>query len=143
MKAKVLRFPTAEAAPQEHLYHGTPSTTLADIFGRRPAGEIDAPSYWGTARMAEAYARDMCTELGGHPCIIKVPMSLFDLGGLEVDGDAASDPKCHVIGRSARELAAEFAGTPKTWRDCLRTYESVEYGLPIEVERAWLERRDR
>jgi hypothetical protein len=52
--AKVLRFQNSKQDMTGHIYHGTPSTTLPDMFQRRKSGIAGAsdkgPSYWGRAR---------------------------------------------------------------------------------------------
>jgi hypothetical protein len=48
--AKVLRFPNSKQDMTGHIYHGTPSTTLPDMFQRRKSGIAGAsdkgPRYW-------------------------------------------------------------------------------------------------
>jgi len=84
-------------------------TGLADMFRRRKSGVVDGsdkgPSYWGSARMAEAYAKDMDIELCGRPVIIRVPLANFDPAGLRPDDEVEYELECHVLGRSKAELS--------------------------------------
>jgi hypothetical protein len=91
--------------------------------------------------MAEAYAKEMCIELGGHPVIIKVALAIFEISALMPNDAAESDPECRVLGRSEAELSRAWARRNQTWRESLDLYESAQYTLPMTVERAWVERR--
>jgi hypothetical protein len=91
--------------------------------------------------MAEAYAKEMCIELGGHPVIIKVALAIFEIYALMPNDAAESDPECRVVGRSEAELSLAWVRTNQTWRYGTDRYESVPYTLPMPVARAWVERR--
>ena len=114
---------------EEELYHGTSDLYKQDIlkFG------IQAPSYWGTAEVAEYYANEVSEEHGGNPLVVKIPLSKFDQSLLKPDLNSIGEPLTFTLRKTEEEVWEEWEQSDETWQDSLEIVESVIYDAPLKV----------
>lgn len=108
----------------EYLYHATSSDNLPMILRHG----ISAPSYWGSADIADYYAEDIEDAV-----ILRLPLSAFDPRYLEPDHASVAEPITWVIGKSEEEVQEEWEACEGTWQASLEIVSSVKYSKVIRI----------
>jgi len=104
--------------PPTNLYHGTSSIKLDSILAEGIAG----PSYWGDEFLAQEFAEERASVLGGDPIVFAVALRRFDPSLLEPNDNGEG------VAAIADENAAQVLNTNGgTWRESFEITGSVVY----------------
>lgn len=113
------------------LYHGTSTTHLASI----QASMSLASGYYGSRRIAEYYAEEVCDEVGGRPVLIGIPIERFDCLKLAFDRNSLDEPLTYTLGVSEEDVWDEWqAAEQQDWLACYNIVESVRYNGSVELQ---------
>jgi len=119
-----------QTAATMKLYHGTSSNRIPQILSEG----LNAPSHWGTIRIASFFARRECKEVGGQSVLIAIHLNNLDERALSVDTEMLDFPVLtDIAGADHGELETQWEDSKQSWRDSLDTYESVVYAKRLTI----------